>query len=120
MSKPQNLSSHWTLERRKAMSEKLKKHNAERKAKEVIVAAVQSDSIPEILRKIELQGKGLDAQNKVLFSKLYNLQVEIQESNKKLTGLLAILLDIMHQDSPTMNEAQSVIRDFLFNKHKQP
>ena len=64
--------------------------------------------------------KKIDAQNRVLVSKVHNLQVEVQETNKKLTTLLASLFDIMHQDGPTMNEAQSVIRDFLFNKHKQP
>ena len=64
--------------------------------------------------------KKIDAQNRVLVSKVHNLQVEVQETNKKLTTLLASLFDIMHQDGPTMNEAQSVIRDFLFNTHKQP
>ena len=64
--------------------------------------------------------KKIDAKNRVLVSKVHNLQVEVQETNKKLTTLLASLFDIMHQDGPTMNEAQSVIRDFLFNKHKQP
>ena len=64
--------------------------------------------------------KKIDAQNRVLVSKVHNLQVEVQETNKNLTTLLASLFDIMHQDGPTMNEAQSVIRDFLFNKHKQP
>jgi hypothetical protein len=112
MPKPQQHQSYWTPERRKAMSEKLKKCNAERKAKEVVVAAIQNDSVPEILRKIELQGKGLDAQNKVLFSKLYNLQVEVQILTSVFSKLLLTLSDCLAEPS-SQTEAQAVVRDFL-------
>lgn len=78
----------------------------------VVIAEINSRNA-ELLENT----KKIDAQNMVLISKVHNLQVEVQDLTRIFSKLLLTLNSCLEEPS-SQTEAQSVIRDFLFNKHK--
>ena len=62
--------------------------------------------------------KESDARSRVMFSKLHNMQVEMSELKSSLDKLAGALLELARTDTVPTVEAEAVIRDFLFNKHK--
>ncbi len=70
------------------------------------------------LHDTQLLLKESDARSRVMFIKLHNIQVEMSQLKMSLDKLAAALLELAKTDSIPATEAEAVIRDFLFNKHK--
>ena len=73
----------------------------------VVIAEINSRNA-ELLENT----KKIDAQNRVLVSKVHNLQVEVQILTTLFSKLLLTLSDCLAEPS-SQTEAQAVVRDFL-------
>jgi hypothetical protein len=73
----------------------------------VVIAEINSRNA-ELLENT----KKIDAQNRVLVSKVHNLQVEVQTLTTLFSKLLLTLSDCLVEPS-SQTEAQAVVRDFL-------
>lgn len=73
----------------------------------VVIAEINSRNA-ELLENT----KKIDAQNRVLVSKIHNLQVEVQTLTAAFSKLLLTLSDCLAEPA-SQTEAQAVVRDFL-------
>lgn len=103
------------------------KHTPEGKAKmrakrnliPVVKAITDSDIARSAIGSTLLLLKEVDARTRINFIQVKNLQAEISQLKSSLDKLAAALLELTKIDNIPTTEAEAVIRDFLFNKHKQ-
>ncbi len=92
--------------------------NAREVERQQQLADIQN-AVPKELKELKTKLDMVYAQNRVLVSKVHNTQVEMSQLNLSLNKLAVALLELAQTDTIPSNEAEAILRDFLFNKHKK-
>lgn len=80
------------------------------------VALVRNETSDELKQVLQLV-KETDARSRVLFTKIHNLQVEIEAERKAYDKLLAVLSELW-QRPDQLTPSEHIIKDFLRDKYK--
>lgn len=82
--------------------------------KQALLHGLASGTLHDVL----LELRKIYAQNCVIVSKLHNAQVELSALNFTQDRLAGALLELTKVDPVPISEVEAILRDFLFNRHK--
>lgn len=58
-----------------------------------------------------------EARTKVLFAKIHNMQIELQEHNKNLAKVFGIICELF-QEPEKLTDLEKVVKDFVVSKYR--